>query len=207
MKLVGSRGQATLDYAYDASGTIATGGTAQLILPRRKSTSFFWFQNISDTDMYLDFGAGRATATLTSGAVSSLSITNAGFGFTKPPIVTFLGGGNTSWNQANSAFLGCGQPNYPAPGVAAQATAVLTTGAISSFQIGNPGVSYAKAPYVQLVNDENDPFGCSLPSATSGFLIGAQGGDFYVNGTACFNDPIAVYCATTGKAFTCKWMD
>jgi hypothetical protein len=202
MKLVGSRGQIVRDFMYDASGTITTGGTAQLILPERKTTSLILLQNISDTAMYVEFGSARATATLTSGVVTSISVTNGGFGFTKPPIVQFLGGGAGNGGPS----LGCGEPSYPSPANPAKGTAVLVAGAVSSITIDNGGSGYKIAPYVLITNSVDDPFGCATPSATSGYELTASGGPLQLNGTACTTDPIAIFCATTGKAFLAKWM-
>jgi len=40
----------------DRSGTITTGGAAQTVVARRSGRKFFLFQNISDTDMWINFG-------------------------------------------------------------------------------------------------------------------------------------------------------
>lgn len=161
--------------------------------------------------MYLEFGSARATATLTSGAVSSCSITNGGFGFTVAPVVTFLGGGNTGWNMNDASFLGCGQPTYPSPSDFAKGRAVLTAGVVSSITVDHGGVSYAKAPYVFIHNSRKDPFGCADPNYGSNksgiFLPGNTANSTWQSGTTCCTDAIAVYCATTGKAFTCFWLD
>ena len=208
MKLVGASGQFVKHPTFDSSGTITTGGTAQLIVAERPRCSMFMVQNISDTAMVLEIGSARATATLTNGVVTSVAITNAGFGFTVPPIVEFLGGGDSN---ANPSYLGAGMPGVQAPTNVATGIAVLGTGGsagtVASVTIINGGSGYVKAPYVFMRNSENDPFGCATPSATSGILLGANGGSYYVNGTAQTTDPLAIFCATTGKAFTCKWMD
>jgi len=206
MKLVGSRGQQVQDVFYDASGTISSGSAAQLILPQRISTSCLIIGNSSATDMYFETGSARATATLTSGVVTSTSITNAGFGFTIPPIVTFLGGGaTTGWNMNNGSFLGCGQPDYQAPAQVATGHAVLSGGAVSSIVVDFGGFGYAKAPYVLLTNSPNDPFGCAVPSATSGVLLKANSAPLVLNGTACTTDPIAVFCTAANAVFSVKW--
>lgn len=204
MKLVGASGQFVKHPTFNASGTITTGGTAQLILAERPRCSMFMVQNISDTVMFLEIGSARATATITSGVVTSIAVTNAGFGFTVPPVVEFLGGGDL---KANPNYLGAGLPGVQSPTTVASAHAVLTAGAVSSIVIDNGGANYVKAPYVFLRNAENDPFGAAIPSATSGVLLGANGGSYYVNGTAQTTDSLALFCATTAKAYTCHWMD
>lgn len=167
MKLVGASGQFVKHPMFDHSGTITTGGTVQLIVAERPRCSMIVVQNISTAPMYLETGSARATCTITGGVVTSVSITNAGFGFTVPPIVEFLGGGDTS---ANPNYLGAGLPGVQAPTNVARGVAVLGGGAVSSITIINGGANYAKAPYVLMRNDENDPFGCAIPSATSGFF-------------------------------------
>lgn len=219
MQLPSTRGQQVRDHFYDASGTITTGGQPQLVLPEHRSRSFLYFQNLSAVDMYLEFGAARATATLTSGKITSFSVTNAGFGYTQPPIVRLIGGGNSN----NPAFLAVGAPGYPSPGdpsdvialnrytdLSAQrpgeAHAVLTGAAVSSIVIDNPGSGYQLAPLVFLENTLRDPYGAAIPSATSGIWIPAGSGSLYMNGTTCPTDQMAVFCATTSSAFCCKFM-
>lgn len=48
------RGQ---DTPVDGSGTITTGGTSQTVFAANSGRRYFEFQNISDTDMYINFGA------------------------------------------------------------------------------------------------------------------------------------------------------
>ena len=208
MLLVGARNQSKYDPLYDASGTVTTGGTAQLVLPQVPSRSFLFFQNLSTGNLLLEFGSARATATLTSGGVSSIAVTNGGFNFTKPPVVRFAGGGYAN----NGAYLGLNQPGGEGPnsalkaGRVAKAHAVLTGNAVTSIVVDDPGAGYVIAPYVFIFNSDLDPYGCAAPSATSGMLILPSGGNLYMNGTACPTDSIAVYGATTSQAFTCKWM-
>lgn len=216
MQLPGVKGQQTRDFSFNFASTIATGGTAQLLLPEAKSRSLFIFCNNSDTAMYLEFGGARAHATLTSGVVTSVSIDNAGFNYTYPPVVDFLGGGNSG----NPNIVGVGQVGYPSPGDGAYApprtdlsgqrpakgTAVLASSGIAgslitSITIEDGGAGYAAAPYVFIRNSLRDPAGVAIPSATSGMPIQANGGSIYINGPSCPTDAIAVFCATTGKAF------
>ena len=77
MLLPGSRGQQQRDTFYDFSGTITAGGTPQLLLPERKSTSFLFIQNISSYQMFIKFGSAKAHAVLTNGAVSSVVAASA----------------------------------------------------------------------------------------------------------------------------------
>ena len=204
MKLVGASGQFVRHPHFDKSGTITTGGAVQLILAERMRCSMVLVQNISTAPMNLEIGSARATATLTSGVVTSVSITNAGFGFTVPPVVEFIGGGDSA---ANPNYLDCALPGGQAPVNAAKGVAVLGGGAVTSITIVNGGSGYVRAPYVFIRNADNDPYGCAIPSATSGVLLSANGGSFFENGTVCTTDALALYCPTTASAFLCKWSD
>jgi hypothetical protein len=206
LKLVGSSSQIALHSLYDASGTIAAGGTAQLVLAQSMMRSHLVLGNNSNDPLWFEFGSARATCSLTGGSVSSFSITNGGFGFTRPPNVILLGGGAPP-GQTTGPYLGLNQPNGFAPSHVAKAHAVLVGGAVSSFVIDNPGANYQIAPYVFMYNDSLDPYGCAVPSTNVGVLIPSGAPPLIYNGTVCPTDPIAVYGATTGDAFLCKWMD
>ena len=214
MKLPNSGNQAAAHFLYRADGTITSGGTAQLVMARSISRSFFYFQNTSTGVLNVEIGTGAATATITSGALTSLTITNAGFGFTKPPLIRFLGGGlpqgdpNPYYsNQSfNSSYVGLGQPNAPSPPNFATAVLTLSGGAINGYTITNPGSGYVVAPYCQIINSDLDPIGAALPSATVGYTLNA-GGSINFNGTVCPLDPVSVYGATTGQSYVMRWMD
>lgn len=206
--LVGIRGQRITDHLFDASGTIATGGTAQLLLPVGLIRSSLAIENISDTNMFLEFGAARATASLTSGAVSSCSVTNAGIGYSRPPLITFLGGGFDA-GRTSPTYTIASSAEYPSPFAPAKAHCVMSGSApnqtIGSIVIDDPGSGYLFPPYVLLTNDPLDPFGCAVPSATSGLLLLANGGSYTPNGSVCTTDQVAIYCASSSKAFACKY--
>jgi hypothetical protein len=202
-----TKAQVRADPLYDASGTITTGGTAQLVLPVHQSRAHFFFQNNSTHIMWVEFGSARATATITNGAVSSVAVTNAGFNFTYPPIVRFAGGGYAG----NSKYLGLNQPGGEGPNSslvqATQATAhaVLTTKTVSSIVVDNGGAGYVIAPFVFIYNDQLDPYGCAVPSSGVGIQV-VPTGSIYYNGTTCPTDSVSVLGTTTADAFTCKWM-
>ncbi|MDE2103602.1 MAG: hypothetical protein KGL39_40565 [Patescibacteria group bacterium] len=212
----GYQGEKGFLNTYDYSGTITTGGTAQLILPRVMSRSYLFIQNISDTDMYLGIGPATAIPTVTSGAVASIAVANAGFGYTYPPLVRILGGG--AWNpnvaQALSAGLGSSEVVNAATNRAV-AHATLTANAVSAITMDNVGSGYTAAPgapYVYLENDPRDPFGCYLPSATAGILLpkagaGQFGNPFMMQNSIVCTDPVSIFCASSSKAFTCKVME
>jgi hypothetical protein len=157
---------------------------------------------MSSGPLYFEIGTGRAHATLSSKTVGSVAVDNAGFNFTKPPLVRFWGGALPS----NSTYLGLNQPGGDAPSHPALGHAVLSNGAISSIVVDDPGAGYAIAPYVQIMNSDLDPYGVAIPSNGVGILV--QSGDYKEwNGTICPTDPIAVWGATTGQSFTVRWLD
>lgn len=216
MKLVGTANQVTQHFLYRADGTITTGGTAQLVLGRSQSRSFLLIQNLSSASLSVEIGSGAATATLTSGAVSSVAVTNAGFGYTRAPLVRLLGGGAP---VGNSLYTGLAQPN----GISPQSANVITPGrpavahcvmtgtapnlSISSIVVDDPGAGYVLAPYVQILNDDLDPNGAALPSATTGILLTAGSPPLTLENSFCPTDPVAIWGATTGQAFICRWSD
>lgn len=209
MRAVGSGGQRSPCNLYDASGTISSGGTAQLVLPRAMERTSLILENISDTDMLFEFGAARATASLSSGAVSSVSVANAGFGYSKPPLIIFYGGSYLNINQSSPTFSIAGLPDYPTPSNPAQAHCVMSGSApnqtVGSIVVDNPGSSYEYPPFVFLMNDPSDMFGCAVPSASVGVLLKANGGSYTNNSSICITDQISVFCASSSKAFTCKY--
>lgn len=201
MKLIGSGNQQVVHPIYSADVTIT--GSAQLALPLTPSRCMLMLQNTSSTAahiMSVEFGGARATATITSGAVTSVSVSNAGFGYTLPPSVLFLGGGGDTPN------VGLGQPGGNAPHHPAAAHAVLSGSAIGSIVIDDPGANYRIAPYVMLINDPNDPYGAAIPSATSGLQLG-PGVSLLLNGTACPTTPIAVLGTNAADVLLCRWME
>lgn len=218
MQLVGSRDQQQRDHIYSADGTIAAGNTSQLLLPERKGCSFLVIQNNSSGALFIEIGGARATVTVSGGGLGAFTVTNGGFGYTLPPKVLLFGGGS----GGNSISPGATLPNWPAPGdpgfagprlgsTSARpgtAHAVLTLGVVTSIVVDDPGSGYVTPPYVFLENNIVDPKGVADPyfgSVNSGIQLPSSGGSYYVNGTHCTTDAIAIWGATTGQAFTCRW--
>jgi hypothetical protein len=200
-RTVGFTEQQVLTPVYRADGYLAAGGTPQLILPRAAPRSSILIQNTSASDaITIEFGCARATATISGGKVTAITVTNPGFGFTYAPNVHFLGGGN----PLNGRDLGVGYPNQDAPSNYAAAHCVLTNGAISSIVIDNPGSGYTSAPYVQLLNDPNDDYGCAVPSSTSGYRL-APGQTLYQAFNVVTTDSVAVFGATAGDSWFCQY--
>lgn len=221
MNLPGSQNQKRLDrmFRFDGSAT----STVKLVVPRAAARSFFTIQNTGATNaLWVDFGSARATATLTSGVVTSLTILNGGFGFTVLPTVRLLGGGSNN-NQFQSALSASGWDGrgqldqFPEPegynllvtpntrNRPANVTAVLTAGVVTSFIINDGGLGYINPPEVIITNHEYDPFGCAdaSKSSGSGFNL-AAGQTLTFNGTFCPTDQVSVYSAS-GTTYTGGW--
>lgn len=211
MHLFNSGQQNGTDRAYRADGTLVS-TAPRLILPQTNSRAFLSIQNIGANAMFMEHGCARAIATITGGVVTAISILNPGFGFTRPPIVQFKGGGTITALGA-SLWDGRGQiDNWQTPQGAnllvtpntvyraAKATAVLTAGVVTSFSISDGGAGYTNPPEVLLTNDPLDPFGCADPSynSGSGVYVGLYG-SYFLNGTFCHTDAIAFY-ASAGSA-------
>lgn len=203
MHLVGARGQQVRDFLYDASGTITSGGTAQLVLPEHPVRTSFFIQNLSSANLFVEFGGARASVTISGGALSAFTIANGGFGYTIPPRVKFYGGGDLT---KNPTYLCPGLPGYyNSPGAVGSAHALLSGGAVSSIVLDSPGGNYVKAPFVFLQSSEQDPYGVATPSASSGVVLSPSGGSIFYNGTTCPTDAVSIFGASTSQAFTCKY--
>lgn len=203
----GSRNQQQIDDYYDYSGTIATGGTAQLLLPQRKSCSHLVIANLSSGAMQVQFGIAPATAVLTSGKVTSVTVNDAGFGFLAPPDIFFFGGGTSG----DLVTYGATMPDWPAPPSVASARAIMTSSAISGLQISSievdsGGSGYLAPPFVYVRAKRIDPTGVGLASATTGIPLLPNGGSYYINGTACPTSALSIWGASTSQVYTVKWM-
>ena len=195
---------------YDASGTITTGGTAQLVLPQAKTRTSLIIENISAYNMFLEFGAARATAVVTNGVVTSATVTNAGQGYSLPPQIKFLGGlVGSPLNPNTTSYTPTSLPDWSPANNMPSAHCVMTGTApnksVSSIVIDSGGSLLNCPPYMLLTNDPLDPFGGCIASATNGILLLANGGSYTANGSVCTPDAISIFCATTGAAFTCKY--
>lgn len=208
MKNVSAGNQQVRHPLYDASGVIAAGGTPQLLLAQSQARSHLLVQNTSDDELWLEVGAARAVATIVGGVITAVALTNAGFLYRNPPVVHFLGGGNAG----NSSYQGLGQPNGASPnsqlgaGRPGRAVASIVGGAVTAITIEDGGAGYVAAPYVYLANSDLDPYGVAVPSVGSGIRL-LTGGSFVMESTDCTTDALAIFGATTGQGFTCKWMD
>ena len=218
MQLIGTRNQAVRDLLFDNSGSLTSTALPALVLPDTLSRSLLTVENLSAGAMYCEIGAGTATAAVSGGAVTSVTVVNAGFNYTIAPEIEFMGGGA----GGNSTYVGATDPTAPSPGSGgygrqsqdtvgnrpAKAHAVLSGGAINSIVVDDGGAGYVAAPFVLIRNSRNDPNGCADPSRNSGsgFYMAASGGSVSFNGTACPTSPVALFSATSGAKYTVKWM-
>ena len=206
MKWVGVRGQQQQDFYYDASGTIATGGTAQLLLPQSKSRSHLIIINNSTGVLNIQFGMIPGVATLSGKTVASVAVSDGGFGFNVPPDVVFLGGGNSN----DPASYGATMPDWPAPNAPAKAHCVMGSSAISGLTVSSivvdyVGAGYLAAPYAAIIPQRTDPTGVGTASTNTWPIMG-NGGAAFFDGSTCPTDAISIWGATTSQAFICKWM-
>lgn len=205
MWLVGARHQQVDAPLYSADVTLT--GAAQLVLATSVARSCLILQNLGTHAMNVEIGGPRAHATISGGAVASVVIDNAGFNYTYPPLVAFLGGGPQA-GQKSGPYLGLNQPNGTAPTHPAQGHAVLVGGAVSSIVIDDPGAGYLSVPYVYIYNNVNlDPYGAAIPSATSGIALPlTQAAPLIFNGTFCPTAAISVI-GTAADVLLCRWAE
>jgi hypothetical protein len=154
--------------------------------------------------------------------VNAITVTNGGFGFTRPPTIEFHGGGLAIGFNTNLStnFVSVGLAGYPSPhgqipsaavGVMARpakAHAVLTGGVVTSIVIDDGGAGYTVAPFVFVRDDLQDPSGCADPffnSSASGIYVAPAGGSFKMDATSATTDPMAVYSSTASAPFVCRW--
>src|SRR5262249_42914012 len=199
MYLPGSRRQPGIDHdIFDAGGTITTGGTPQIVLPQHPSRNYLLIQNISDTVMTVGIGPPAATATVSGGKVTAIAAVNNGLGYTVAPRVHILGGFITGEFNYRSEIA-------PQGFTPATAVATISGGALTGITVNNQGAGYVVAPLVLLQNGEaNMGGGATIPSATAGVQL-QPGLALIFESSFCPTSAVAIFCATTGKAFACKY--
>jgi hypothetical protein len=131
-------------------------------------------------------GVNHRLANQTGCAVGAL-ITNAGSGYTSPPIVTPSGGASV-WSAIvggavnTSVTVSSGGANYvyppevdfaapPQGGIQATGYATLSSGAVSTVTVTNQGAGYTAPPAIDFINDMRDTTGAG--AAANCALTGA----------------------------------
>lgn len=187
VQLVGLRGGTDFTRSFQFGSTITTGGTPQLLLPSLAERTYLLFQNTSDIELRLGFGGARARVAVSGGACTTFTVTNSGFGYTKPPTVHLIGG------------IGGGL-GFPEPAAKATAVATLTSGEVTAITIQNGGSGYTAPPFVFLENAPGDFSGAFKPSATAGYQI-LPGGSYVCEASTVLSDAVTLFGATTGKTY------
>lgn len=207
MKLSGSANQQMRHYLYRADGTITSGGNAQVVLGQSMARSLLYIENTSTGDLWLEIGTAFAHCAITSGAVTSVTVDNAGLGFSTAPNIRFLGGGNT---VTLGGYGGLAQVNGAAPASVASAVCNMSGTApnmtVSTISVISGGSGYVRAPYVQIVNDDLDPNGGAAPALNTGIVLPTKT-SIRFDATVCPTDPVSLWSATTGSQFVVRYMD
>lgn len=128
-----------------------------------------------------------ATATVSGGAVTGITVTNGGSGYTSAPTVNFYGGG-TIVNGGNKA----------------RATAVISNGVVTGITLNNGGSGYTSAPSVTVSGGNK---GLLLPnlnlaslSSTTAPVNGPVNGLIAFNGgTNSNNKALHIFNGTLGR--------
>ena len=112
------------------------------------------------------FSQATATATITGGSVSAITVVNDGSGYTSTPHISLVGGGGSNATATavlvgdvitaiNITNAGSGYTSPPSvivdpPIATATATASLSGGTVGSITVVNGGIGYTSAPLVTL---------------------------------------------------------
>ena len=187
----GIRSQLQLDDRIVITGTIASGGTAQLVLkqqPRRMTLEIS--NNHASALLTAAIGPAIGHATISNGAVTGITVDNGGLGYTLAPQIVLLGG-LIDGDYANA-------PSHPAT-----AHTTLSSGVVQTPTIDDGGAGYVVAPLVYFMN----PLpalggGAYTPSATVGIPIAAGTTYQMANGLLVPGSAIALFGGTTGQAYT-----
>lgn len=200
--------QVVLHELFDASGTV--GATSTLALPLSMSRDMLLIANTGSTTLAVEFGPARATCTVVSGAVSTVTVGNAGQNYSYPPIVEFLGGGDPPVGTYGKAgFLGIGQDGGPSPSKPATAHCVMTGTApnlsVSSVVIDDGGAGYVCPPYVYLRNDQRDPNGVAIATVAGGIPLIANSAPLRFDGSFVPTDAISIISSAAGGTYCLKY--
>jgi CubicO group peptidase (beta-lactamase class C family) len=154
------------------------------------------------------YAQALATATVSDGAISAITMTSAGSGYTTPPKVTITGGGGkdattvskiNSNGTLNTISVVNGGSGYIAPaaitfsGGAAEAKAIVQGGKVVAVNIANQGNGYLSPPAVSIT-------GGRAPAGTDATLVAhlANGKLVYVevtDGGSGYVQPLTIIVA------------
>lgn len=106
------------------------GGTLSLYFLPQSNYALKMMVKLFLTDVALTTDLSNAFSNLTTGQVTSITVTNPGSGYTSPPIVTING-----------------------VGIGAVASATINNGSITAINVINPGTGYTVSPTITLTGN------------------------------------------------------
>lgn len=192
----GIRGQTHLDDILDFSGTIAVGGTPQLVLPQQPRRLTLFIASLAAVNtITIGIGPPACTATLTGTTITAITLNNAGIGYAVRPNVRILGGLIDGDYQLNPARIA--QAHAVMAGVAPNQT-------ISSIVIDDPGSGYLVKPLIYLENPlPTLGGGATIPSATAGIPLLAGSSLSFSGSFVVPTSAVALFSSGT-DAYVCK---
>jgi hypothetical protein len=199
------------------------------VTAQKASQAGLWMGEITLTNVSNKVSNGaQATATITDGVVTGLSVVGSGgFGYTTPPVVTIPApspnaaatataavGVNMTVTSLTPASLGWGYSSPPnvtisAPpstsaSVTATANATISGGTVSGISLSNSGRNYTSAPTVTLSAppaSSNATAGTPVVSANktiTSIPLGSGGGYYSAAPSVVIGAPTAAVTATAG---------
>ena len=157
------------DYPSLGGGAVITANLSRSLNATPTITGTMTGYTTGQSLIFTGGGGSGAVGTIiaTSGAITGISLTNAGTGYSSPPTVSISGGGSGAVltftlqpGGVGSLTIASGGSNYPfAPpltfsgggGSGASATAVLTNGVITGYTNLVAGSGYTSSPSVSIV--------------------------------------------------------
>lgn len=209
--IVGFRRQADQFDLYTFSGTIAVGGTAQVLLPQQPTRCYLQIQNTSAALLTVGIGPATCTPTLSGGKITAVAVANGGLGYVVAPQVVFLGGlapvnAGLVASDFNMDPTRIKQSSFRP----AQAVATIAAGVVTAITVTDQGNGYLSLPYVYLYNPPPDLGGGAItPSATVGLQLAgatapAAGGSVTYENSVVPTGAVNIFGGTGAQAFEVK---
>lgn len=209
--IVGFRRQSDQFDLFTFSGTIAVGGTAQVLLPQQPTRCYLQIQNTSSALLTVGIGPATANPTLASGKITGVTVINGGLGYVVAPQVVFLGG----LAAVNAGLFASDFNMDPVrekqvgfrPAVA---FATISAGVVTAITVTDQGNGYLSVPYVYLYNPLPDLGGGAFtPSATAGLQLAgatapAAGGSVTYENSIVPTGAVNIFGGTGAQAFEVK---